>query len=102
MWRGSGWGERNSRGLVDQQSISRYNAVRMPTRSEVLDMYAGSKSWEAVGNALGVNKAVAWRYANESNWEPKREDLREALGLPKLDVIEHVRLQDGTFGTRPK
>ena len=65
-------------------------------------MHNDLKSWDAVGNALGVNKAVAWRYANELGWEPKREDLRKALGLPKLDVIEHVRLKDGTFGIRPR
>ncbi len=63
-------------------------------------MYRALKSWDAVGNALGVNKAVAWRYANETNWEPKREDLREALELPRLDLIKQHRGPDGTFQPR--
>jgi hypothetical protein len=54
-------------------------------------------SWEAIGNALGINKAVAWRYANEPDWEPKREDLREALGLPVVTYIRQVRNEEGRF-----
>ncbi len=69
----------------------------MPTRSDVRDMYNDLKSWDAVGNALGVNKAIAWRYANEPDWEPKRADLRKALGLPKLEMIKQLRGPRGTF-----
>lgn len=60
-------------------------------------MHKDLGSWEAVGNALGINKAVAFRYAKEPGWEPKRDDLREALGLPKLDLIKQYRGPDGTF-----
>jgi len=74
-----------------------YNVVTVPTRSEVKEMHKELGSWEAVGNALGINKAVAWRYANEPEWEPIRDDLREALGLPKVDWIRQVRNEEGRF-----
>jgi len=60
-------------------------------------MYDRLKSWDAVGNALGVNKAVAYRYAKEPNYEPKRKDLRKALGLPRIDLIEQRRNVQGEF-----
>jgi len=72
----------------------------MPTRSEVQKMYDELGTWQAVGEALGVNKAVAYRYATEPTWEPKRPDLRGKLGLPRIEKIEHLRLDDGTFGSK--
>ena len=74
----------------------------MPTKAEVQEMHNDLKNWDAVGNALGVNKAVAWRYANEPNWEPKRSDLRKALGLSRLAIIDHRRAPDGTFLSKQK
>lgn len=69
----------------------------MPSREEVLDLYANLKSWEDVGNALGVTKAVAWRYA-KTDYEPTDPKLRKALGLPTIDNIKQIRNPDGTFG----
>ena len=75
----------------------RYNGVIMPTRSAVRDMHKELGSWDAVGNALGINKAVAWRYANEPKWEPVRGDLRKALGLPDITYIRQFRNEEGRF-----
>ncbi len=60
-------------------------------------MHKDLGSWEAVGNALSINKAVAWRYANEDKWEPVRDDLRKALGLPKVTYIRQFRNEEGRF-----
>ena len=69
----------------------------MPTKMEVQKLYDELETWQAVGNALGINKAVAYRYANEPGWEPRRADLRKALGLPKLELIRQRRGPKGTF-----
>ena len=69
----------------------------MPTKQEVLNRYEMLHSWKAVALELGVNKAVAYRYANEPTWEPKRPDLRKKLGLPRLDLIRQRRGPNGTF-----
>ena len=69
----------------------------MPTRSEILEMHDALKSWKLVGKALGINGAVAWRYANEADYEPKRDDLRKALGLPDVTYIRQVRNEEGRF-----
>ena len=65
---------------------------------EVQKMYEELGTWRAVGDALGINKATAYRYATEPHWEPKRSDLRKSLGLPRIDRIAHIRLRNGTFG----
>jgi len=56
----------------------------MATRQEVRHLYDELGTWEAVGNELGVTKAVAWRYVNEPGWEPKNNEIRAKLGLPEL------------------
>jgi len=56
----------------------------MTTRDQVRSMYQKLGTWEAVGNALGVNRAVAWRFANEPGWEPRNKSIRERLGLSEL------------------
>jgi len=82
---------------LDPYILLRYNNVIVPTRSEVKEMHKTLGSWDAVGNALGINKAVAWRYANEDNWEPVRSDLRKALGLPDITYIRQFRNEEGRF-----
>ena len=69
----------------------------MPTKAEVQELHDELETWQAVGEKLGVNKAVAYRYANEPGWEPRRSDLREALGLPRLELIRQRRGPKGTF-----
>ena len=68
----------------------------MPTRKEVKQLHSELGSWKAVGKALGINPAVAFRYAT-SDYEPKRQDLRDALGLPRIDYIRQVRNDKGRF-----
>ncbi len=68
----------------------------MPSREEVRDLYADLKSWRKVGNALGVDGAVAWRYA-KTDYEPRRSDIRKALELPVPTLIKQIRSPDGTF-----
>jgi len=63
-------------------------------------MYDNMGTWRRVGVALGVNPGVAWKYA-KTDYEPQREDLREALGLEpfsRVDYIRQVRNPNGTFG----
>ena len=62
-----------------------------------MHQYMGS--WRKVGEALGVNPGVAWKYA-KTDYEPKRNDLREALGLniePHVDYIRQERGENGRF-----
>ncbi len=69
----------------------------MPSRAEVLELHDTLNSWKLVGKALGVDGAVAWRYANEPDYEPRRSDLRKALGLPEVTYIRQVRNKEGKF-----
>ncbi len=62
-------------------------------------MHRHMDSWRKVGEALGINETTANRYAL-TDYEPKREDIREALGLEpslKVDYIRHLRNPDGPF-----
>jgi hypothetical protein len=54
-------------------------------------------TWEAVGNALGVNRGTAFRYAM-MGIEPTRKDLREKLGLPELVVRKQAVRRDPETG----
>lgn len=63
-------------------------------------MYADLRSWRAVGKKLGVSPALAWKYARDPDYEPKRADLRHKLGLDNEETVTYirqVRRQDGTF-----
>ena len=62
----------------------------MPSRAEVQDLYRQLESWRKVGNALGVNPAVAYRYAM-SDYTPKRSDILEALGRPLPTLVKQYR-----------
>lgn len=62
-------------------------------------MYQHMRSWRKVGAALGINETTANRYAL-TDYEPKREDIREALGLEpslKVDYIRQERGKNGRF-----
>ncbi len=71
----------------------------MPTKPEIRNMHQELKSWRKVAVLLGVHPYTAWRYAL-TDWEPKRDDLREAFGLnpfPRVDFIRQVRNEEGQF-----
>jgi len=68
----------------------------MPTRQEVRELHRQLNSWRMVGNALGVNPAVAFRYAM-SDYMPKRADILEALEQPLPTIIKHHRNKAGRF-----
>jgi hypothetical protein len=62
-------------------------------------MHEHMRSWRKVGEALGINETTANRYAL-TDYEPKREDIREALGLDvplKVDYIRQKRGKNGRF-----
>jgi len=71
------------------------------TPKQVLAMYDELGTWEAVGNALGVNRGIAFRYA-KMGLEPTRKDLREKLGLPELITRKQTVMRDakGRFAKR--
>ena len=56
-------------------------------------MYDELGTWEAVGNALGVNRGIAFRYA-KMGIEPTRKDLREKLELPELITRKQSVMRD--------
>ena len=64
-------------------------------------MYHELRTWEAVGNALDVNRGIAFRYA-KMGLEPTRKDLREKLGLPELSTRKQTVMRDakGRFAKR--
>ena len=62
----------------------------MPTKEQILRLHDRLKTWRAVGKRLNVSPAVAWRYANEKGWEPKRKAIRERLGLGELILRKQV------------
>ena len=70
----------------------------MPTREEVVRLYDRLKTWRAVGKRLKVSPAVAYRYAKELGWEPKRKDIRERLGLDELIVRKQAINRDRVTG----
>jgi len=74
---------------------------RPMTPKQVLAMYDELGTWEAVGNALGVNRGIAFRYA-KMGLEPTRKDLREKLGLPELITRKQTVMRDakGRFAKR--
>jgi hypothetical protein len=74
----------------------------MTTKAEIQRLYEALNTWQAVGEKLGINKAVAYRYANEPEWEPRRADLRKALGLPRIELIRQRRGPKGTFEQKEK
>jgi len=59
----------------------------------VLELHRQLNSWRMVGNALGVNAAVAFRYAM-SDYMPKRADILEALKQPLPTIIKQHRDRD--------
>lgn len=62
-------------------------------------MHKHMESWRKVGVALGINETTANRYAL-TDYEPKRKDIREALGLEpslKVDYIRQERGENGRF-----
>ena len=66
---------------------------RPMTPKQVLAMYHELRTWEAVGNALDVNRGIAFRYA-KMGLEPTRKDLREKLGLPELITRKQAIMRD--------
>jgi hypothetical protein len=71
------------------------NKLMIP--KQVLAMYDELRTWEAVGNALGVNRGIAFRYA-KMGIEPTRKDLRERLGLPEIIVHKQPVKRDPETG----
>ena len=53
-------------------------------------------SWGEIATLWRVSKATAWRVAN-TDYAPKREDIRERLRLPELITIEARRDEKGRF-----
>jgi len=63
-------------------------------------MHHDLKSWRKVGRVLGIPARTAWRYANDPDYEPKRKDIRQALGLDQdsqVTYVRQVRTPAGTF-----
>ncbi len=68
-------------------------------RAEVRELHRNMKSWRKVGRRIGIPARTAWRYAM-TDYEPKRYDLREALGLKleaRVDYIRQERDKNGRF-----
>ena len=70
---------------------------RPMTPKQVLAMYHELGTWEAVGNALALNRGIAFRYA-KLGIEPTRKDLRERLGLGELVKKQQVIFRDPDTG----
>lgn len=64
----------------------------MPTRAEIRDMYQDMQSWRKVAHRFDLPVGTVWRYAN-TDYEPKRRDIREKLGLDFELEIDYVRQQ---------
>ena len=47
------------------------------------ERHENGKTWRAVADDYGVTPALVWRIANQG-YEPKRAQIRAALGLPQL------------------
>ena len=45
---------------------------------------------------LGLNKGIIWYIVN-TDYEPKRQDIRRKLGLPERIVMERYRGERGRF-----
>ena len=74
----------------------------MPSKAETLQMYADMGTWRKVSRALGLASRTVHRWAKDPDYEPKRRDIRIALGLevedtPKVTYIRQVRNDKGRF-----
>ena len=71
----------------------------MTTRLELRQMYRKMGSWSRVGEIIGLPKTTVHTYAT-TDWDPERDDIREALGLdpfPEVTYVRQVRGKDGRF-----
>ena len=55
---------------------------------------ADGESWAGMGREYDVNPAVLWRIAKE-NYNPKKKELRDKLGLRDLVMMEIHHNDDG-------
>src|SRR3989304_58441 len=79
-------------GVLNRGQLALQGRYNVPSREEVRDLHRQWQSWRKVGNALGVNPAVAYRYAM-SDYIPKRSDILEALGRPLPTLVKQYRDQ---------
>ncbi len=71
----------------------------MASRVDLRRMHRELGSWAAVAETFGLPKSTVHTYAT-SDWDPKRKDIREALGLdpfPEVTYVRQVRGKDGRF-----
>lgn len=55
-------------------------------RREIRKAYQKLRNWRAVGRRFGISEGMAWRIANEAEYEPKDAHIRTRLGLPALEM----------------
>ena len=53
----------------------------LPGLQAKLTLEATTKSYGELSDSYGVNKGILWRIVHQG-YEPRRQDIREALGLP--------------------
>ncbi len=63
-------------------------------RKSLIKRNEDGESWAGMGREYKVNPAVLWRIAKE-NYNPKKAELRDKLGLPELITMEIHRNSDG-------
>ncbi len=66
-------------------------------KDEVSEMHRTLNSWRKVGAKLGIPARTAWRYA-KTDYVPRREDLREALGLDPKTTVAYIRQERNPKG----
>ncbi len=71
----------------------------MASRLELRQMHRKLGSWRAVAEVFGLPPSTVHTYAT-TDWDPERDDIREALGLdpfPEVTYVRQVRGKDGRF-----
>ena len=65
--------------------------------SKLEERHKTLSSWPAVASEYGVSPIMAWRIVNEG-YQPKRADIRAALGLPQLfPVVCETDIPEGVY-----
>ena len=72
----------------------------MPTiqevKAELTRRVREVEGYTALAKHLGLNKGIIWYIVN-TDYEPKRQDIRRKLGLPERIVMERYRGERGRF-----
>ena len=62
----------------------------------LLDLHSKLKTWQKVGDIFGVPKIIVWRIAKD-DYEPKKNEVRRALGLSEIIEIKQRRNAKGQY-----